>query len=307
MQNDFLQLNNNIKTFVIKNLLSLGVSILKKKNIVKPEHEARLLMSKELDRNELFITLNGDCKVSKDKKIIFLKNIYKRYCGKPISRIFGKREFYSREFYINKFTLDPRPESEFLVDIAIKLIKGIKKNNISILDLGTGSGCLIISIILEAQKKSNKTLSATGVDICEKSLEIAKKNKKKFYLENNVNFYKSNWFSKIKNKFDIIISNPPYIKSDDIEGLQDQVKIYDPRLGLDGGLNGLECYLMIQRDVEKYLNNFGFLCLEIGDDQNEDVNKIFNNDRLKFYNNYTDYSNIIRNIVFQLRKKDLKK
>ena len=156
MQKDSLQLNKNKKTFLIKQVLSLGASLLKKKKIIKPQHEARLLIAKELNCNELFITLNANSEIQKKKKFIFLKNIYKRYCGKPISRICGKREFYSRNFFINKFTLDPRPESEFLVDIALQIISKIKKNRIKILDLGTGSGCLIISIMLEAQKKTKK-------------------------------------------------------------------------------------------------------------------------------------------------------
>ena len=307
MQNDFLQLNKKNKTFPIKNLLSFGTAVLRKKKILKPRHEARLLMSKELESNELFITLHDNLEISKEKKVFFLKNIYKRYCGKPISRIFGKREFYSRDFFINKFTLDPRPESEFLVDICLELISRIKKNNISVLDLGTGSGCLIISIILEAQKKLKKIINASGVDYCEKSVEVAKKNKKRFSLGDNLKFYKSDWFSNIKNKFDIIISNPPYIKSDDIEVLPDTVKIYDPLLALDGGVNGLDSYQNIQKDVDKYLNNFGFLCLEIGDDQNEAVKKVFTNNSLRLHNQYSDYSGVVRNVVFQLGKKDLKK
>lgn len=175
MQNDYLQLNNNKKIFLIRKVLSLGTLILKKKKILEPKHEARLLIAKELNRNESFVILNDNFKISQKKKFIFLKNIYKRCCGKPISRIRGKKEFYSRDFFINKFTLDPRPESEFLVDITLELINKIKKKRINILDLGTGSGCLIISILLEAQNKSKKIIDASGVDICAKSLEVAKK------------------------------------------------------------------------------------------------------------------------------------
>tara|TARA_B100000989_G_scaffold297972_1_gene285506 strand:- start:1033 stop:1956 length:924 start_codon:yes stop_codon:yes gene_type:complete len=307
MQNDYLQLNNNKKIFLIRKVLSLGALILKKKKILEPKHEARLLIAKELDRNESFVILNDNFKISQKKKFIFLKNIYKRCCGKPISRIRGKREFYSRDFFINKFTLDPRPESEFLVDITLELINRIKKKRINILDLGTGSGCLIISILLEARNKSKKIIDASGVDICAKSLEVAKKNGKKFYLEDKIKFYKSNWFSNVENKFDIIVSNPPYIKSDDIKFLSDSVKKYDPRIALDGGISGLQCYQNIKRNLEKYLNNNGFLCLELGNNKIKEINKIFVNDGLKFYQDYTDYSDITRNVVFQLRKKDLKK
>ena len=307
MQKDFRQLNKKKNTFLIKNLLSFGTKVLKRKKILKPRHEARLLMSKELESNELFITLNDNLEISKEKKVFFLKNIYKRYCGKPISRIFGKREFYSRDFFINKFTLDPRPESEFLVDICLELISKIEKNNIRVLDLGTGSGCLIISIMLEAQKKLEKIINASGVDYCEKSVEIAKKNKKRFNLGDNLKFYKSDWFSNIKDKFDIIISNPPYIKSNDIEVLPDPVKIYDPHLALDGGINGIDSFQNIQKDLEKYLNNFGFLCLEIGDDQSAVVKKVFTQGSLRLHQQYYDYSGIVRNVVFQLGKKDLKK
>ena len=144
------------------------------------------------------------------KKKKFLKKIYFRNLGKPLSKIIGVKEFYSRQFFVNSYTLDPRPESELIVD-CVKKLKKIEKNNLKILDLGTGSGCLLISIILEIKRKN---IYYVATDKCVKALEVAEKNAKKFGIEKKINFIQSDWFSNIREKFDLIVSNPPYIKKD---------------------------------------------------------------------------------------------
>ena len=185
-------------------------------------YESQMLLSNLLNKNFIEIILRKDLKISEKKKK-FLKQIFFRNLGKPISKIIGSREFYSRNFFVNSYTLDPRPETELIVDYVKK--RQIKKNTLKILDLGTGSGCLIISIILELKEKK---ISGVGIDICDKAIKIAKKNAKKFGMQKKLTFIKSDWFSEINQKFDLIVSNPPYIKKSEIKQLSKEVRNFDP-------------------------------------------------------------------------------
>ena len=154
----------------------------------------------------------------------------------------------------------------------MKKLKKIKKNNLKILDLGTGSGCLLISIILEIKRKNIYYVAA---DKCVKALEVAEKNAKKFGIEKKINFIQSDWFSNIREKFDLIVSNPPYIKKGLIKDLCESVKSFDPYLSLNGGKCGLEAYKIIAKHSKKFLKSKGLVCTEIGYDQKKDVKKIF--------------------------------
>ena len=180
-----------------------------------------------------------------------------RLQGKPIDKIFKKRYFYGLEFVVDENVLTPRSDSEILVEKALKIIK---ENNLkSVLDLCTGSGCLAIAV------KKNANVDVTASDISTKALKIAKLNAKNLQAE--INFIHSDMFDKIENKFDLIISNPPYIASDDIDELDLEVKDHDPRIALDGGELGLKFYNIIHNNAKKHLNENGYLILEIGDEQ----------------------------------------
>ena len=189
-------------------------------------------------------------KFQKLKLKYFLKKIILRGMGKPLSKIIGKKEFYSRDFFVNSQTLDPRPETELIIDF-IKSFEEKSPNPIKILDLGTGTGCIIISLFLELNKKINVT--GDGVDISDDALEIAKKNARYHNLSDKINFFKSNWFSNVKNKFDIIVSNPPYIKKSEINFLPEEVKNFDPLISLCGGHDGLNAYRRIADKAKNYL------------------------------------------------------
>ena len=278
-------------------LLKLGSSLLKKVNISRPQHESRLILSKEMTKDINEIYSNIYLNVSENKKNSFLKKIYQRLEGKPISRILGYREFFSRKFLINKFTLDPRPESEFLVELIIKQIKKIKKKKIRILELGTGSGCLLITILLES-KKLGKRISSVGCDICDKSILLAKKNIKVYGLKKEISLIKSNWFSCINEKFDIIFSNPPYIKSKEINDLSKDVKNYDPLISLDGGKDGIECFREISKKINSYLFDNGYFFTEIGINQEHILKYLFFRENMKKTWVYKDFQGIKRNIVF---------
>ena len=296
-----------MSNFMIKEILKKGSLILKKANITRSKHEARLILSKEINKDEAYTLVNSSQLISQKKKDFFYKNIYKRLSGKPISRILGIREFYSRDFLINKNTLDPRSDSESMVNLVSNLIKISPKKKLKILDLGTGTGCLVISILLEGKFLTHKKLTGVGVDVSKKALKIAIENKKKHNLKSDLDFYQSNWFSSVEGKFDIIIANPPYIKTNEIANLSSEVKNYDPFISLNGGDSGIECYLKIHDKIRKYLFNGGYFCTEIGVGQENKVKKIFNQNGLYFRSNNRDLSGRIRNQVFQLRKNNLKK
>ena len=215
-----------------------------------------------------------------------------------MSKIFGIKEFFSNEFIVNKNVLDPRPETELLVELTIKNLFKIKDKKTSLLELGVGSGCLIISILLSLKK--NK-VSALGVDISNKALDIADKNIKKFNLEKKLKLKKSDWFSDIHEKFDIIISNPPYIKTSDIKNLEKEVKFYDPLIALNGGLNGLRCFERIATNAKFYLKQNGIILLEIGFGQINPVEKIFEKMGYKIFLKEKDLQGIIRVVGFKLK------
>ena len=234
--------------------------------------EARLIIKKTLKKTELeFITSQNE-KISSKQNNSILHNFIERTKGKPVSKIFGFKEFFSNEFIVNKNVLDPRPETELLVELTIKNFLKKKDKKISLLELGVGSGCLIISILLSLKK--NK-VSALGVDISNKALDIANKNIKKFNLEKKLKLKKSDWFFDVHEKFDIIISNPPYIKTSEIKNLDKEVKLYDPFIALNGGYDGLVCFERIAKDAKFHLKQNGIILLEIGFGQINSVKKIF--------------------------------
>ena len=277
-------------------LIKVGEKFLAKKKILRPKYESILLFSKinKINFNNYFI--NKKRIVSKTQATIFLKKIILRGLGKPLSKIIGKKEFYSRDFFVNTQTLDPRPETELIIDF----IKSFEKNRLTplkILDLGTGTGCIIISLVLELNKKINVT--GDGVDISNNALNIAKKNARYHNLEDKINFFKSNWFSNVKNKYDIVVSNPPYIKKSEINFLPEGVKNFDPLISLCGGHDGLNPYRRIADKAKNYLKKEGFICVEVGNKQSTKVKKIFELKKFTTIDVLEDLFNIERVIIFK--------
>ena len=278
------------------NLIKVGESFLAKKNILRPKYESILLFSKvnKINFNNFFI--NEKKKISKTRAKIFLKKIVSRGMGKPLSKIIGKKEFYSRDFFVNSQTLDPRPETELIIDF-IKSFEDKRHTSLNILDLGTGTGCIIISLYLELNKKIRVT--GDGVDISGDAIKVAKKNAKHFNLSSKINFFKSNWFSNVKNKFDIIVSNPPYIKKSEINSLPVEVKNFDPLISLCGGHDGLNAYRRIANKAKYFLKKDGFICIEVGNKQSRKVKKIFELKQFTTIDVLKDLFNIERVIIFK--------
>lgn len=225
--------------------------------------------------------------VSEDQVKTINEKVEMRLKNVPIEKIFKKAYFYGYEFIVDDNVLSPRPESELLVENALKYIK--ENNYKSVLDMCTGSGCLAISV------KKNADVDITAVDISAKALAIAKRNAKK--LEAEVNFIKSNMFNEVQGKFDLIISNPPYIDSEEVKELDKEVIEHDPKIALDGGEFGLKFYSIIHENLRKYLNENGMLIIEIGEDQKELIVSLFNDFNL--VEAIVDYSGNDRILIFK--------
>lgn len=194
--------------------------------------------------------------------------------GRPVSKIIGKREFYGRDFIVTDDVLDPRPETELIIDAVLNHVQN-KSDHINILDLGCGSGCISLTLLCEL---SNTT--ATLADISDKALAIAQKNAEQLGVSNRANFVASDWFSNIDGQYDIIVTNPPYIETRTLADLDKNVTDYDPHLALDGGEDGLTPYKVILPQIRTYLKKDGFFMCEHGTGQSGDIVRLIENAQL---------------------------
>ncbi len=279
-------------------LIYKGTNLLSKCGIKKARYETMILAKKSLNKSMLELLINSEIDITKNQKKKILQRICKRINGKPISKICGRKEFFSNEFIVNCDVLDPRPESELIVEVIKKINKKFLNKKLRILDLGTGSGCLLISIFLEL--KSTK-IFGLGIDISEKALKIASKNLKKFNLHKKLFLKKSNWFSNVKGKFDIIVSNPPYIESSNIIKLSREVRNFDPLIALDGGSDGLEGFKKIALVAKEHLRGGGMVCLELGKGQINRVDKIFGKAGFNAILKEKDLQGISRVVVYKIK------
>ena len=270
--------------------LKFGSDKLKLSNLNTHMLDSELLLSYSLNLPREQILINLDAKIKKNKLNLFKKLIYRREKKEPIAYITNKKEFWKNNFYINKNVLIPRPETELIVE---EIIKKIHINSSKhILEIGTGSGCLIISII-----KERPNCLATAVDISRKALNIAKFNAKIHHLTNKINFINID-IDKIKfNKYDFIISNPPYIKKFDLRRLDENVKYFEPYVALEAGIDGLREIKKIILKSKKLLKINGKLILEIGKHQNDVVKKKLTENGYYINDVIKDFSSIPRVII----------
>lgn len=258
----------------IRETLTKGMIILKNSNIETPKLKARLLLQYILKKPRQYLIIYDNKELEKKEQWEYFVNIEKLANGVPLQHITHTQEFMKMDFYVNENVLIPRPDTEILVEEVIQIAQ--KMNKPKILDLCTGSGAIAISIA-----KNVPTSEVYAIDISEKALEIAKKNARN--LQAKVEFIKSNLFNNLgKSKFDIIVSNPPYIKKEDIKHLSKEVK-KEPEIALDGGYDGLDFYRKITSKAIDYLKFGSYLCFEIGYDQKEEVTEI-----IKETKHYTD-------------------
>ena len=262
----------------IKEALNKGMIMLKSNKIEIPKLKSRLLLQYILKKPRQYIIVYDKNEITKQEQWEYFVNIEKLTKGIPLQHITHRQEFMKMDFYVDENVLIPRPDTEILVEEVINIANKIE--NPVILDLCTGSGAIGISIA-----KNVKDAKVYAIDISEKALEIAKRNAEDLKVKKKVNFIKSDLFEKLKKmKFDIIVSNPPYIKKEDINYLSEDVQ-KEPKIALDGGIDGLDFYRKIVKQGYEYLKLGSYLCFEIGFDQKIDVIEIIENEN-KYIDTY---------------------
>ena len=255
----------------IRETIRKGMIILKNNNITEPNIKARLIMQYILNKPREYLLVYDKSILMLRQEVNYFKAIKKLCQGIPIQHITHRQEFMKMTFYVDENVLIPRQDTETLVEEVIKISKkiGAKK----ILDLCTGSGAIAVSLAKYIEKSQ-----ITAVDISKKALNVAKLNAKNNEVENKITFVESDLFNNIKKeKYDIIVSNPPYIKKEVLKSLDKEVQ-KEPKLALDGGYDGLDFYRKIINKAEEYLKFNGYLCFEIGYDQKEDVEDLLKNE-----------------------------
>jgi len=278
----------------IETILSDGNRELKKNKIETSNLESQILLSFMLGVPREYLIINSNLKLDDEKISKYRKLIKRRSEGESISNITGKREFYGREFSVSGNVLDPRPETELIINI-IKEIYA-KDVSCSVIDLGTGSACLISTLLLEFPN-----FKGIGTDISEDAINIAQKNAKEYLINDRVSFIVSDWLDAIDfNQFDILISNPPYIPREELESLPLEVLYNDPLIALDGGMDGLEHYKKIASNIKNKNNDKEkFLIIEIYENTVDDLFHYLENIGFERENMilYYDFSNRKRVIV----------
>ena len=260
----------------IKETLRKGMIQLKTENVTEPNLKARLIMQYILNKPRQYLIIYDNQVLTLRQEVNYFKAIKRLINGEPIQHITHQQEFMKLNFFVNEDVLIPRPDTEILVEEVIKIARKI--NAKKILDMCTGSGAIAVSLA-----KYLDNVEITAVDISEKSLDVAKTNAKNNEIENKITFIESNLFENIVNeKYDIIVSNPPYIRKDVIKTLTKEVQ-KEPKIALDGGYDGLDFYRKITHQSEEYLKFNGYLCF---DDQKKDVIKIINDEK-KFTGTYS--------------------
>ena len=278
----------------ILELLNLSSKKLKYKNIPSYKLDSEILISKILNKTREEILINLNTELNYNQILKFNDLIYRRSFKEPVAYILREKEFWSKKFEVSYETLIPRPETELLVE---KLIKIYKDKSISILDIGSGSGCILISLLSELNNAKG-----LGIDISKKAVLLSNKNLKKHKMTNRAKFLNRSVDDLRNNKFDLVVSNPPYIKRAELKNLDEDIKSFEPLLALDGGNDGLDVIKKVIYKANEILKVNGLLALEIGNGQLINVSKILvtNNFRIKY--TIKDYKENTRCIISSLLK-----
>ena len=269
--------------------IKLGSKMLKENKIKSHILDSEILLSKSLNKLREEVLIDLDREIEEKNILVFKKYLKRRSRHEPIAYILEEKEFWSKKFAVNKSTLIPRPETELLVEKLLKIYKGKK---ISILDIGTGSGCILISLLSDLKQSTG-----VGIDISANAILVAKKNALKHKLKNRIKFINKSLNTIFVKKFDLVVSNPPYIEKKDIKNLSNDIKRYEPRIALDGGNDGLDVIKKVIYKSKNILKINGTLALEIGKGQIKKVSNILIDNNFRIKNVIEDYKTNVRCVL----------
>ena len=251
----------------INDAIKFGNEKLKKSNIKSAILDSEIILSEVLNKDRKYLILNSERKLHENELNYYQDLIIERCLGKPIAYITSKKEFWKFEFKVAEGVLIPRPDTELIIDQILKLT--VNKPKMKVLDIGVGSGCILLSIL-----KEKKGFNGIGIDVSKKCVEISKLNAIRLNLKNRTKFFKSNIDNFNYGKYDLILSNPPYIKKLDLKNLEKEVVNFEPIIALDGGLDGISAIRKTIEKTSELIKKNGLFILEIAFDQKHRVKKI---------------------------------
>ena len=274
----------------IENILNEGINILQKNKIANPQLDSEILLSNSIKRDKKHIILNPKEILNSEQLVKFKSLIERRKKGEPIAYLINKKEFWKDEFFVNKDVLIPRPDSELIIEQVLKIYS--KDVQLQVLDIGTGSGCILLSIL-----KERSNFYGTGIDISKKSINVSKFNAKQLNLTNRVKFFHSSVDNFNNGKYDMIVSNPPYIEQLSLKYLEKDVVNFEPKLALSGGFDGFSKIRKVINKASILIKKNGKFILEIGFNQKNKVIKILKEEGFYVNKAIKDYGNNDRCII----------
>ena len=274
----------------IENILNEGIDILQKNKIANPQLDSEILLSNSIKRDKKHIILNPKEVLNSEQLGKFKSLIERRKKGEPIAYLINKKEFWKDDFFVNKDVLIPRPDSELIIEQVLKIYS--KDDHLQLLDIGTGSGCILLSIL-----KERSNFYGTGIDISKKSINVSKFNAKQLNLTNRVKFFHSSVDNFNNGKYDIIVSNPPYIEQLSLKYLEKDVVNFEPKLALSGGFDGFSKIRKVINKASILIKKNGKFILEIGFNQKNKVIKILKEEGFYVNKAIKDYGNNDRCII----------
>ena len=267
-----------------------GSKILRNKLIPSHQLDSEILMAKTIKKDRNYILLNSESVLNKNDLNYFFMLIEQRSLGSPVAYLTNKKFFWNSEFFVTNDTLIPRPDTELIIENVLNSTK--QKNKINILDIGIGSGCILLSIL-----KERKNFYGTGIDISKKCINISKINAVKLKVSSRLKLYKSDVDKFNLGKYDLVVSNPPYIKTFDLKYLERDVAEFEPRLALNGGLDGLSEIRKVIKKSSVLIKKNGKFILEIGFDQKNKVINLLNKEGFYINSTHKDLAKNDRCIV----------
>jgi release factor glutamine methyltransferase len=276
---------------LVQDVLRDAVAALQREKIETASLDARILLQHVLhaSREALLIAMSEPMEPAMQQR--FLELIERRAKRVPVSHLIGKREFWGMEFRVTADTLDPRPDSETVIEAVLERCRDREKSY-KILDLGSGTGCLSLALLKELPRAT-----AIGVDISDGALAVAKENALLLGFQGRSQYLVSRWCEKVVGAYDIVVANPPYIPTKSIDALAPEVAQYEPKVALDGGTDGLQCYREMVPALPKVLNDSGFAVLEMGAGQHDDLARIAGDNALRVDASVRDLSGTVRCMV----------